>query len=899
MKKQLLKPLLIIGLILFGHQQTTAQLAVGDIAIIGVNEDAGPIGIEDHSFTWISLTDIPAGEVIYFTEQGVNVNSMTWFSNTEGHFSWTAPAGGLPCGSVVHIYENGASSETLIALGGGTMSAILSGSGWNLGSGDQVLVYQANAARSAIGSTTFITGIHLNDDLADGESNGWTSLAYNATGVAQCHLPPGLTDAVNCISLYSLSSPENDNNRYTGTLTGTSTALRALINSPFPSGNWSGNNSGPTDISVGTYFPSVTCIAACVNPDLPTSLIANSSIICSGSNSILSWIGNLNDATQWAIYTNSCGGTLVGTSATNSFTTGALTSTTIFYIRGEDGAGCVDESTGLCAFVTVSVNALPTTPSAINPLTVCPSEDVILTATGSGTGDIVFYDNTEVEIQRNTMGGTATQTFNTGALTNGNYTFYVAEDNGTCQSLYDTLNVFVGDTVSPTLVCQPATVYLDNSGLAIVFPSDIDGGSSDNCGSVNLTTSIQTFTCNELGANNVTLFGNDGYGNTSSCLAVVTVMDTIIPIVACQNITIFLDASGLAIISANDIDNGSSDNCGGITLNSSIQTFTCNEIGTNQVMLYASDASNNIDSCMALVIVLDTISPVINCLGDQTDLATASCQFTVPDYTAAATVFATDNCSALPIITQTPITGSLVGLGASTITLTADDGNGNTSSCNFTLTVSSSASGTLGTTICNGDSFMFNGTLYNGSNTSGVETITGAAANGCDSIVTVTVIVVPSPDVTVTNASPTLTANQTGATYQWLDCDNGNAIIPTATNQAFTPSTDGNYAVEITLGGCVDTSACENVSTVGVNETNLSKGFNIYPNPTKGLFTVSLDKLDNNTTIIVYSIVGKEVINQKITNNKTIINLEGFDKGIYFVKIQNGNQLITERIVKQ
>ena len=57
-------------------------------------------------------------------------------------------------------------------------------------------------------------------------------------------------------------------------------------------------------------------------------------------------------------YDDVCGGNEVGTSATNSFTTASLTANTTFYIRGEDGAGCVDESTGLCGQVTVNINAL-------------------------------------------------------------------------------------------------------------------------------------------------------------------------------------------------------------------------------------------------------------------------------------------------------------------------------------------------------------------------------------------------------------------------------------------------------------------------------------------------------------------------------------------------------------
>ena len=40
---------------------------------------------------------------------------------------------------------------------------------------------------------------------------------------------------------------------------------------------------------------------------------------------------------------------------------------------------------------TVMVNSLPNPPSA-SDLSVCSGSDVILSATGSGSGDLVFYD---------------------------------------------------------------------------------------------------------------------------------------------------------------------------------------------------------------------------------------------------------------------------------------------------------------------------------------------------------------------------------------------------------------------------------------------------------------------------------------------------------------------------
>jgi gliding motility-associated-like protein len=385
MKLKLLITVIIANL--FVISSTKAQtLSAGDIAIIGVNEDAGPVAGEDHSFTWIALTDIPAGEVIYFTEEGVNINSMTWYANGESHYSWTAPGGGLSCGSIVHVYEDGAASEVLVALGGGVMSSILVGGTWNLLGGDQVLVYQAAAAQSSIASTTFITGIHLNEDYNEGETNGWTSTTYDGNPNSSCHLPPGLTDGVNCISLYSTAgaSPERDNNKYIGTLTGDAATLRALINSPFTSGNWSGDNGPATvGISVGDYSPSVTCAAACTDPDVPT-VTPSSATACSGASITLTISGSLYDATAWKVYTGSCGGTLVGTTSSSIVLTPSATTT--YYVRGE--GGCV--AAGSCGTTTVTISANTAVTTQPTSQSACDGGNATFTAAGSGTGTVTY-----------------------------------------------------------------------------------------------------------------------------------------------------------------------------------------------------------------------------------------------------------------------------------------------------------------------------------------------------------------------------------------------------------------------------------------------------------------------------------------------------------------------------
>lgn len=72
--------------------------------------------------------------------------------------------------------------------------------------------------------------------------------------------------------------------------------------------------------------------------------------------------------------------------------------------------------------------------------------------------------------------------------------------------------------------------------------------------------------------------------------------------------------------------------------------------------------------------------------------------------------------------------------------------------------------------------------------------------------------------ISATQNGSLLTADTVGASYQWLDCDNNYMIINGETNQSYTPAITGNYAVEVTLNGCVDTSACFLVDYTGIEE---------------------------------------------------------------------------------
>jgi hypothetical protein len=183
---------------------------------------------------------------------------------------------------------------------------------------------------------------------------------------------------------------------------------------------------------------------------------------------------------------------------------------------------------------------------------------------------------------------------------------------------------------------------------------------------------------------------------------------------------------------------------------------------------------------------------------------------------------------------------------------------------------------------------------YTASNTSATYTLTNVA--NCDSVVTLD-LTINTVNVSTTINNDSITANSISASFQWLDCDNNYAIISGETNALFVATSNGNYAVEVTENGCVDTSSCVTLSTVGVIESNLLNNVSVYPNPTKGLFTISLTNVTENSYIIISDVLGKEIINQELFLTETIIDLTGKYRGVYFIKIINENRKVIKKVV--
>lgn len=82
-----------------------------------------------------------------------------------------------------------------------------------------------------------------------------------------------------------------------------------------------------------------------------------------------------------------------------------------------------------------------------------------------------------------------------------------------------------------------------------------------------------------------------------------------------------------------------------------------------------------------------------------------------------------------------------------------------------------------------------------------------------------------------------------------------------------------------------------------ITEKNTSINFNIYPNPTKGTFTIVTK--ENDYRLIITNVLGENVYQSETKNQKFEIDLSKQPKGIYFVKIYDSKEIRTKKVIVQ
>lgn len=154
-------------------------------------------------------------------------------------------------------------------------------------------------------------------------------------------------------------------------------------------------------------------------------------------------------------------------------------------------------------------------------------------------------------------------------------------------------------------------------------------------------------------------------------------------------------------------------------------------------------------------------------------------------------------------------------------------------------------------------------------------------------------------DNTLVQAGAVLTANQASVIYQWIDCGTNMPIVG-ETNQSYTSTSNGIYAVQLNDNYCTDTSSCVTIATVSLMENELNSVISVYPNPIQEELTISMGKTIDNGSVNILNEAGKLVSQYKLLGtDKLTIQMTDFTPGVYFVETIEGDKKSTIKILKK
>lgn len=176
--------------------------------------------------------------------------------------------------------------------------------------------------------------------------------------------------------------------------------------------------------------------------------------------------------------------------------------------------------------------------------------------------------------------------------------------------------------------------------------------------------------------------------------------------------------------------------------------------------------------------------------------------------------------------------------------------------------------------------------------------ITGGANCFANSL-TQSITVNPSPTLITVSSNTQICAGQNAtltvsgaSTYSWSTGSNSVSIV-------VSPSVTTNYTVSGTgSNSCTSTSIItQSVSTcAGLSELSMTTHVNVYPNPTQGEFNIDFNSFGNHR-IVVYNLIGQDIIEMTTDRNSITIDLSPFQKGIYYVVTETNDTRSVSKLI--
>jgi subtilisin-like proprotein convertase family protein len=473
------------------------------------------------------------------------------------------------------------------------------------------------------------------------------------------------------------------------------------------------------------------------------------------------------------------------------------------------------------------------------------------------------------------------------------YTVVVTDLSGCTNSGEVTVDVHALPTVSAsasaTTVCENEAVTFNGSGANQYAWT---GGVLDNVPFP--VTVTDTYTVTGTDANGCT----DTDEITVTVIPAPTVIATASATSVCDGTPVTLTGTGTATTYTWD--------------NSVIDATPFTPTATTTYVVTGEDANG----CEATDMITVTVNalPTVTATASSTSVCDGS-PVTLTG-TGTATTYTWDNS----VIDATPFTPT----ATATYMVTGEDANGCEATDMITVTVNTLPAVTAtadATTVCEGTPVTLTGTgtatSYTWDNSvtdatpftptaTATYMVTGQDANGCTATDMITVTVNPAPAVTVSLPLDTVCTNVGSVTLTGETPAGGTWSGPGVTGNSLDPVAAGTGTHDIVytytdVNGCIgsDTSSVVVDVCSGIAESNGSSSL-VYPNPTSGVFTIELSETPSApVTVEVINSLGQTVDAFTMSSTLKQVDLSQEESGIYFVRVINGSNTSTIRVVKQ
>lgn len=671
--------------------------------------------------------------------------------------------------------------------------------------------------------------------------------------------------------------------------------------------NWYDAPTGGTLLGSGSSFttPSLNTsttyyleVGSC-SARIPVQAIINSTSAAPSASNVTrcgpgtdTLTATASDPISW--YDAPSGGLLVGNGS--SFTTPFLNSTTTYYAVA--GTSCPSASVPVQAIVNSAASPVASDVNACGPASV--------TLTATSADPVAWYAVP--------TGGTilaTTYNFVTPVLSQP--TTYYAEAVSSCPSPRIPVTANITTVGTPTGVdasrCGPGSVVLSASAIDPVTWWDASTGGTQVASGINFTTPALSSTTTYYAQS------TNGGCNSARVPVIAEIIITPPPAVTsginCGPGTVTLSASSTDTISWYDAATGG-------TLLGTGSSFTTPVISTTTTYYAAAGTSCPsvrvpVDAVISSQAADPTVTDGARCGNGTVDL-TASSPFPVSWYDAPnGTLLGTGLTFTTPSISTTTVYYAVAGVtgcesnpvavNAVVNPLPADPLVTDASNCGpAQLTLLASASDPMTWyDAASGGNVVTTGTSYQATFTATTTYYVEANNGTCSSNripVTASIWTLPAinigPDTLniVSGQTITLDAGAGYSVYAWST---------TASTQTINVSTTGMYSVVVTdIHSCQGTDSIYVNVITGVNAISGNISLIAYPNPTTGNIEIRADNPAGHFEIRITDAIGKTLFtdgHQSSVNYRKSLDLSGFAKGIYYLKLSTGSGSVTRQII--